>query len=129
VDFVSIVSTTSPDDALALLLAMYAIFELNFHKNSRTVRLLYGIAFSDKRFLSNTIRNFIQEKGIDIYMEQNRKTSNDTNGISNNSATVNLNSQTSSQDKLNSHCPSSIEDVNSLNDENSASNLTIISNE
>ena len=68
VDFVPIVSTTSFDDALALLIAMYAIFELNFNKNSRTVRLICAIAFGYKRFLHNTIRNFIQEKGIDIYI-------------------------------------------------------------
>jgi len=50
VDFVSVTSATSPDIGLTLLLAMYVIFELNFHKNSRAVRLLYAVAFGDKRF-------------------------------------------------------------------------------
>ncbi|CAF1542079.1 unnamed protein product, partial [Adineta steineri] len=57
VDFNPIVSSTSPDDGLALILAMYAAFELNFNKNSRTIRLLYAIVFGDKRFISNSIRN------------------------------------------------------------------------
>ncbi|CAF4327572.1 unnamed protein product, partial [Adineta steineri] len=39
VDFNPIVSSTSPDDGLALILAMYAVLELNFNKNSRTIRL------------------------------------------------------------------------------------------
>ena len=76
VDFTPIVSSTSPDDGLELLLAMYAVFELNFNKNSRTIRLLYGIVFNDKRFLSNTIRSLLHEKQIYISLEQNRKKSN-----------------------------------------------------
>ncbi|CAF3505671.1 unnamed protein product [Rotaria socialis] len=87
VDFIPIVSTTSPDDALALLLAMYAIFELNFHKNSRSIRLLYAIVFADKRFLSNTIRDVIQEKQIDIYSELNRQQLTEINSITNNLVT------------------------------------------
>ncbi|CAF1468905.1 unnamed protein product, partial [Adineta steineri] len=57
VDFNPIVSSTSPDDGLALLLAMYAVFKLNFNKNNRTIRLLYAIVFGDKRFISNSIRD------------------------------------------------------------------------
>ncbi|CAM4833408.1 unnamed protein product [Rotaria magnacalcarata] len=83
VDFIPIVSTTSPDDALALLLAMYAIFELNFHKNSRSIRLLYAIVFADNRFLPNTIRDVIQEKQIDIYSELNRQQLTEINSITN----------------------------------------------
>ncbi|CAF1502715.1 unnamed protein product [Adineta ricciae] len=85
VDFVPIVSSTSPDDSLALLLAMYAVFELNFNKNSRTIRLLYAIVFGDKRFISNSIRNLVKEKQIHISFEQNRTISNLTNSV-----TVNL---------------------------------------
>ena len=66
VDFLPIVATTSLDDALALLIAMYTIFELNFPKNSRTIRLLYSVLHCDRRFLSNTIRLFIKEKQINI---------------------------------------------------------------
>ncbi|CAF1502699.1 unnamed protein product [Adineta ricciae] len=86
VDFIPIVSSTSPDDGLALLLAMYAVFELNFNKNSRTIRLLYATVFGDKRFLSNSIRNLIKEKQIDICFEQNRKISNLTSSVAANSA-------------------------------------------
>jgi hypothetical protein len=75
VDFIPITSTASPDDALALLIAMYTIFELSFNKNSRTVRLLYSCLHGDKRFLSNSIRVFIKGKQIDIYSEQNHQPS------------------------------------------------------
>ncbi len=70
VDFVAITSTVSPDDALALVIGMYSIFELCFNKNSRTVRLLYACLHSDKRFLSNSMRIFIKENDIDIYEEK-----------------------------------------------------------
>lgn len=66
VDFLPITTTTSTDDALALLISMYTIFELNFPKNSRTVRLLYSLLHGDKRFLTNTIRLFLKEKQIDV---------------------------------------------------------------
>jgi hypothetical protein len=101
-DFIPVVSTTSPDDSLALLLALYSVFELNFNKNSRTIRLLYAIVFSDKRFISNTIRSFIHEKGIDIYSEINKKTSNDTNSAVNNSTIVDTDAKSSSPNQLNS---------------------------
>lgn len=68
VDFLPIVSTTSPDDALALLIAIYTIFELNFPKGSRTIRLLYCILHNDKRFLTNTTRFFINEKRIEMFI-------------------------------------------------------------
>lgn len=64
VDFLPITTTTSDDDALALLLAMYTIFELSFPKNNRTIRLLYCILHGGKRFLTNTIRLFVKEKQI-----------------------------------------------------------------
>ena len=67
VDFLPITTTTSPDDALALLISMYTIFELNFPKNNRTMRLLYSILHADKRFLPNTVRAFIREKQIDFF--------------------------------------------------------------
>ena len=69
VDFIPVVSTDSSDDALALLIAMYTLFELTFDKKSRTIRLLYSILHSDKRYLSNTLRHFITQRNIDIYCE------------------------------------------------------------
>ncbi|CAF1356753.1 unnamed protein product [Rotaria sordida] len=129
VDFLPIVSTTSPDDGLALLFAMYSIFELNFSKHSRAIRLLYAVFFGDKRWLSNTIRDVIQEKKINIYMEKNRITSNNTNLISNNSPTNNINSQCSLQDKLNPSCISTIEDKNNSTGDNSNIDTVIIYNE
>ncbi|CAF1470327.1 unnamed protein product [Adineta ricciae] len=87
---------------------MYAVFELNFNKNSRTIRLLYATVFDDKRFLSNSIRNLIKEKQIDICFEQNRKISNLTSSVAANSAATatttstpppHANSQVVSQDQ------------------------------
>ena len=73
VDFIPVVSTQSPDDALALLIGMYTIFELSFDKKSRAIRLLYSILHGEKRFLSNSVRQFIKEKNIDIYNEEKQK--------------------------------------------------------
>jgi hypothetical protein len=75
VDFIPITSTVSPDDALALLIGMYSIFELCFNKNSRTIRFLYSFLHGDKRFLSNSIRIFIKDNNIDIYAEKTQQQS------------------------------------------------------
>ncbi|CAF4309637.1 unnamed protein product, partial [Rotaria sp. Silwood2] len=116
VDFLPIVATTSTDDALALLLAMYAIFELNFHKYSRSIRLLYAIFFSDKRFLSNTLRQFVQDKQIDIYSELNQKQSINKNPIVNKTTQSNYNSSYFSNVKLFQSGLSIIEQENSINE-------------
>ncbi|CAF1538951.1 unnamed protein product [Adineta steineri] len=89
VDFHLIVSTNSPDDALALLVSMYTIFELSFNKKSRTIRLIYSVLHGDKRFLPNSIRIFIKENNIDIYSEQQQQSSlNSSNTMSKITTTV-----------------------------------------
>ncbi|CAF1058741.1 unnamed protein product [Adineta steineri] len=88
VDFHLIVSTNSPDDALALLVSMYTIFELSFNKKSRTIRLIYSVLHGDKRFLPNSIRIFIKENNIDIYSEQQQSSLNSSNSMSNISTKV-----------------------------------------
>ncbi|CAF4182585.1 unnamed protein product, partial [Rotaria sordida] len=70
VDFNSILSINSPDDAIALLIAMYTIFELTFDKKSRTIRLLYAALHAETRYLTNSVRILIKEKNIDIYVEE-----------------------------------------------------------
>lgn len=102
VDFHSILSTNSPDDAVALLIAMYTIFELSFDKKSRTIRLLYSILYGDKQFLSNSIRLLIKEKKIDIHREQLQLPSTSSNCLSNSSTTVIVESQAHSQIENNS---------------------------
>ncbi|CAF4178244.1 unnamed protein product [Rotaria magnacalcarata] len=117
-DFLLIVSTTSPDDGLALLLAIYLIFELNFSKNNRSIRFLYSIIFGDIRFISNKMRNLIKEKNIEISIEQNRKLLDNTNLFSNSHTTVNNDSQ-SSQSKVNINASCILpEDLSSLNHNN-----------
>jgi hypothetical protein len=73
VDFNLILFTTSPDDALSLLIAMYTIFELSFNKKGRAIRFLYSVLHGDKSFLSNSIRMFMKEKKIDIISEQEQR--------------------------------------------------------
>ena len=111
VDFILIVSTTSPDDALGLLIAMYNIFELNFSKNSRAIRFLYSILQNDKRFLSNAMRLLNQENNIEIMNETDRLQAASLNSLFNNSTIQSNNSQTSTQYKI-------IENSTSINGEN-----------
>ncbi|CAF1519519.1 unnamed protein product [Rotaria sp. Silwood1] len=127
-DFLSIVSTTSPDDGLALILAMYVVFELNFPKNGRAIRFLYAIMFGDTRYLSNKMRTLIKEKNIEIYTEQNRKISESTNLISNSHSAISNDTHSSSQASSNlSSTP--LEDVYPLHTNNLNINTTITSTE
>ena len=71
VDYNHITQTSSPDDGLTLILSMFSIFELAFEKNGRVLRFLYAIMFGEKRYLSNTTRNLVTEKSINIYAEKN----------------------------------------------------------
>jgi hypothetical protein len=75
VDLNLMLSTNSPDDALAFLIAMYTIFELSFDKKNRKIRLFYYVSHGDKRFLLSSTCSLIKEKNIDIYSEQNYKLS------------------------------------------------------
>ena len=127
-DFLSIVSTASPDDVLALLLAYYVVFELNFPKNGRAIRFLYAIVFGDTRFLSNKMRSLIKEKDIEIYAETNRKTFDYTNLVSNSPLTVIRDSQSSPQSNVNLSSRS-IENVDPLNNNNLNVNTAIASKE
>lgn len=123
-DFLPIVSTASPDDGLALLLAMYVVFELNFPKNGRAIRFLYAIVFGDTRYLSNKMRSLIKEKDIEIQTEQNRKSCENKTLASNNRSTVDNDAQSSSQVN-----PSLSLDVVPLNNKSLNINTTIASTE
>jgi hypothetical protein len=101
VDFNQILSTNSPDDAVALLIAMYTIFELSFDKKSRTIRFLYAVLHGDKQFLSNSIRILIKEKNIDIDRERPKVSSISSNSLSNSSTTLTTQSQAQSQIETN----------------------------
>ena len=67
---------------------MYTIFELSFNRKSRTIRFLYSVLHSDKRFLSNSIRIFIKENNVDIYSEQQQSSLTSSKHVSNISPTV-----------------------------------------
>ena len=82
VDFHPILSASSPDDAVALLIAMYSIFELSFDKKSRTTRLLYAVLYGDKQFLSNSIRILIKEKNIYIHCQRLQLPSSSSTSLS-----------------------------------------------
>ncbi|CAM2726060.1 unnamed protein product [Rotaria socialis] len=102
VDFNPILSTSSPDDAIALLIAMYTIFELAFDKKSRTIRFLYSVLHGDKRHLSNSIRFLIKEKSIDMQCEQHHISSASSNAPCNNITAPVVEFQTQSQIPMNS---------------------------
>ncbi|CAF4221244.1 unnamed protein product [Rotaria sordida] len=126
-DFLSIVSTTSPNDGLALVLAMYVVFELNFPKNGRAIRFLYAIMFGDTKYLSNKMRSLIKEKNIEIYTEQNRKICESTNLVLNSHSAVTNDTQSSSQASSNL-LSAPLEDVYPLHN-NLKINTTITSTE
>jgi hypothetical protein len=115
VDFNQILSTNSPDDAVALLIAMYTIFELSFDKKSRTIRFLYAVLHGDKQFLSNSIRILIKEKNIDIDRERPKVSSISSNSLSNSSTTLNTQSQAQSQIETNLLDHSTAEHTSSIN--------------
>ncbi|CAF1443894.1 unnamed protein product, partial [Rotaria sordida] len=123
-DFLSIISTTSPDDGLALVLAMYVVFELNFLKNGRAILFLYAIMFGDTRYLSNKMRSLIKEKNIEIYTEQNRKICESTNLVSNSHSAVTNDTQSSSQASSNL-LSTPLDDVYLLHNNNLNINNTI----
>jgi hypothetical protein len=97
VDLLPITATTSPEEALPVLISMYTIFELNFPKNNRTMRLIYAVLHADTRFLPNTIRQFIKEKQIDI-VDAHRQ--NDPN----------ISAAGNSESQLSAECPQSSND-------------------
>ncbi|CAF3813633.1 unnamed protein product [Rotaria sp. Silwood1] len=94
VDFNPILSTNSPDNAVALLIAIYTIFELSFDKKSRTIRFLYSI---------------IHEKKIDIQWEHHQISSSSSNFPSVCSTTPIIEPSTHSQIQVNSSYDPSIE--------------------
>ncbi|CAF1501583.1 unnamed protein product [Adineta ricciae] len=101
VDFLPIVSTNSPDDAVALLISMYTIFELSFDKKSRTIRLLYCVLHGDKQFLSNSVRVLIKEKNINIQREPPQLPSMSCNSLRNNPITTDTTPVTRTQMEIN----------------------------
>ncbi len=72
----------SPHDALALLITMYTIFQLNFNENSRTLRLIYSFLDNDRRFLSKSVHIIIKEKYMTFYSKEDSKQSTSSNSIS-----------------------------------------------
>ena len=117
VDFVPVLSTNSPDDALALLLAMYTIFELSFDKKSRAIRLLYCVLHGDKNYLTNSIRSLINEKDIDLdwaKKKQSSSSSSSSTSQSNDSTTIVTEPEVQSQMNLNSSSESTVEETSPL---------------
>ena len=98
VDFLPITTTISDDDALALLLSMYTIFELSFPKNSRTIRLLYCIIHGEKRFLTNTIRSFVKDKKI-LLLDEFRSNRPNVSTSTSSEITIIMDPQESSSEK------------------------------
>ncbi|CAF1394708.1 unnamed protein product [Adineta ricciae] len=127
VDFISIVSTDSVDDAVGLLIAMYTIFGLSFDKKSRAVRLLYSVLYGETRYLTNSVRILMKEKSIEVHSQQQKQHQPMLNASSNDSTMPSTESRSTSQAqpqpqspshsprqiKINSPCASSVQ-VDSL---------------
>lgn len=131
VDFVLIVSTRSPDDALGLLIAMYNIFELSFSKHSRAIRFLYSIIHKDKRFLSNAMRLLLKENNIELMNETNQPQTVSSSSICSNSIVHNNNLQNPTQNTIIPNSTSiisgnEINDPLSTNSYHSNSNIGLI---
>ncbi|CAF1690843.1 unnamed protein product [Adineta ricciae] len=97
VDFISIVSTDSVDDAVGLLIAMYTIFGLSFDKKSRAVRLLYSVLYDETRYLTNSVRILMKEKNIEVHSQQQKQHQPMLNASSNDSTMPSTESRSSSQ--------------------------------
>ena len=69
VDFFPVMPTNTSDDALALLIVMYKVFDLSSVEKSRPIRLLYSVSHGENRYLSNSPCHFIRERNIDLYCE------------------------------------------------------------
>ncbi len=129
-DFISIVSTSSPDDAVALLVAMYTIFELSFDKKSRTIRLLYAVLHAETRYITNSVRILVKQKEINLHVEEQYQEQHQqqtvSNSSSNSSTTPENQSHSEVQLEINSPGDRSIEEnpiiMNQLTDTTSSNN-------
>ncbi|CAF2958839.1 unnamed protein product, partial [Rotaria sp. Silwood2] len=58
-DFHLVTETKSCSIALALLLSLYYVFEIQFGHHNRCCRLLYGVLFEDSHYLNKALKNLI----------------------------------------------------------------------
>ncbi|CAF1357077.1 unnamed protein product [Adineta steineri] len=58
-DFHLVTHTSSFSQALALLTALYYVFEIRFGHHNRCCRLLYGILFEDSHYLNKALKNLL----------------------------------------------------------------------
>lgn len=58
-DFHLITDTNSCSTALALLLALYYVFEIRFSSHNRCCRLVYSILFEDTHHLNKSLKNLL----------------------------------------------------------------------
>ncbi|CAF0911219.1 unnamed protein product [Didymodactylos carnosus] len=56
-----VVTTTTLQEAVALLVATYNSFQLKPDPRSRTVRLLYTVLLNERKYISNNIRAILNE--------------------------------------------------------------------
>ncbi|CAF1461868.1 unnamed protein product [Didymodactylos carnosus] len=61
-----ICSETRIDQAIALWMATYHIFEIKFQHHNRAARLLYCMILKDKSFATSTVRQLLNELNINI---------------------------------------------------------------
>ncbi|CAF1194308.1 unnamed protein product, partial [Didymodactylos carnosus] len=92
VNWLVISSTSSLDEAIALLISMYNISEIKFDPRSRTVRLLYITLLNERKYISNSIRSLLNELNYDSTREKMKSTTTSSAVLA--SSTKNVSSST-----------------------------------
>ncbi|CAF3796765.1 unnamed protein product [Rotaria sp. Silwood1] len=122
-DYQLIVHTTSAQEAIAILLGLYNIFEIKFTRHSRGVPLLYGIIFQDQNELTKSLRKIllswefiIKNKSI-VHQHQSTTTVNN-GGMTQSTTSIETNVNDSNEDDPNKNGPNeNYSNINHVNQE------------
>jgi hypothetical protein len=66
VDFVPVAKTDDCSTALALTIALYSIFEIQFGSHNRAIRLLYGVLLQELDALDKRLRALLSDWSVSI---------------------------------------------------------------
>ena len=125
-DYQLIVQTTSVQEAIAILLGLYNIFEIKFTRHSRGIHLLYGIMFQDQNELTKSLRKIllswdyiIKNRSIGYQNQSTTTTTTTTTTVNNSSMTqsttsVETNENDSNGNDLNGNGSNVLEKIDSI---------------
>ncbi|CAF0980148.1 unnamed protein product [Didymodactylos carnosus] len=69
-DWQTVTETDSINDAVAILVSFYRLFELKFSTHCRAIRLLYIVLLNEKKYFSNSIRRVLIDCKFDFGQEK-----------------------------------------------------------